>query len=66
MTIMTKQLSVRLTAEQRSYVKEQLTLLQDEKDLSHLRWSEADVVRTLIEEARKSNREIVTLIKDRI
>jgi pyruvate/oxaloacetate carboxyltransferase len=61
---MDKQLSVRLSDEQRLYVKEQLKALQRDPQLAHFRWSEGDIVRTFIEEARKNGRQVAIVMAE--
>lgn len=58
MSGLNKQLTLRLTDEQRAYLKAQHQKLTQDPQLSHFRWSEGDIVRTFIEEARKANREV--------
>ncbi len=64
MEIMDRQLSIRLSKAQRKYVDDQLLKLQKDPSLAHFRWSAGDIVRTFIEEARKSDRQIADLINN--
>lgn len=57
--ILDTQLSVRFSSNQRRYLQEQLRLLRTDPNLRHFRWSESDLVRALINEAMRANRQIV-------
>ena len=53
------QLSVRFSKKQRDYLQTQLRRLRTDNNLRHFRWSESDLVRMLVNEAVKANRQLV-------
>lgn len=58
---LTSQLSVRFNSRQRDYLKSQLQALQALPGMGHIRCSEADMVRALVNEAMQANRQIVSV-----
>jgi hypothetical protein len=61
---LSKQLSVRLSDAQREYVQEQAEELKSDPSLAHVKWGEGDVVRSLIEVARRSGQRVADSIKE--
>lgn len=58
------QLSVRFSKKQRDYLQTQLRRLRTDNTLRHFRWSESDLVRMLVNEAVKANRQLVPSTTD--
>lgn len=52
-TRMTEQMSLRFTDLQRAYVRDQLKRLQQCPETSGVKWSEADVIRAMVERNRR-------------
>lgn len=52
---MTQQLSLRLSDEQRTYVRAQLDELRDADGSRDFAWSEADVIRAVLDQAVRGN-----------
>lgn len=57
--ILDTQLSVRFSQKQRTYLQSQLSQLRSDPGLQHFRWSESDLIRMLVNEAVKANRQLV-------
>jgi hypothetical protein len=54
-----EQMSLRFTAEQKEFLQAQVAKLRDNPATSSLRFTEADLIRTLIDQARRADHDII-------
>jgi hypothetical protein len=55
---LTEQTTIRFTGLQKEYLQAELARLRGDSTTSAFRWSEADIIRALVENARKSGHHV--------